>query len=292
MKVCTLPSAYLMKLRHYFVGGDITNQESELFYFDLLDNESLLFKYLGDLDEVILANKIFTLEMLEKYADEGQLDEFVLSKYLVNVDGKIRGFLLPEQKNVTPLGILLKGNELSKKEKLELVRSVGGIVQKGHALQVDGLHFFFSDLHENNFLVHNDNRKLSVVDLDGATFRPDIPLPSYYLIKNSNLGHISKYSFNVFGIPYPSRDNDLLCYNMMLLNVIAEENVNLVSIEEYSHYLDYLQEIGFSEDLVDSFRRVYSEDVNENASLFLGDISEELLERASFASMKTIERKK
>ena len=102
---------------------------------------------------------------------------------------------------------------------------------------------------------------------------------------NNQLGN-NKYSFNVFGIPYPGHDSDLLCYNMMLLNVLAEENMNLISIDEYYSYLDYIQEIGFSKSFVDSFRSIYTENSNVNASLSFDNVSDEVLSISSFSHMK------
>lgn len=130
------------------------------------------------------------------------------------------------------------------------------------------------------FLVNSDG-DISVVDLDSSTFH-NMALPSYYLIDNPNLGDFSKYEFNVFGIPFPNRDTDLLCYNMMLLSTIAEENMNVISVPEYFGYLDYLSTLGFSEDFLDSFKRVYSNHKNENASSFLESVPDEILERAAF----------
>ena len=286
MEVLTLAEEQLHKLDKYDVDSGVSNSESHIFYLNQ-GNKQYLFKYLSNPDKEILANKVLTLRMLEKYALEADLDEFVLPEFLVSSNDSIVGFLLPEKRNSTPLGILLKSSELSKREKLELVKQVGNLIEKTRTLDNRGIPFYFSDLHENNFLVDNNTRKLSVIDLDSSTFRSDIALPSYYLINNPNLGNVSKYSFNVFGIPYPSHDNDLLCYNMMLLNVFAEENMNLVSVDEYDGYLDYLQKIGLSKNLVDSFRTVYTEEPNVNASLFLDNVSDDILEISSFNHMKS-----
>lgn len=286
MEILTITEEQLRELDIYPVDSRVSNKESQLFYFHQ-GNKEYLFKYFGDFDKEILANKIFTLRMLERYALEAELEEFVLPESLVSIDNSIVGFLLPIKENSTPLGILLHGSELTKREKIELVKQVGVLIEKTRTLEKKGISFYFNDLHENNFLIDNKTRKLSVIDLDGSTFRSDIALPSYYLINNPNLTTVSKYSFNVFGIPYPSHDNDLLCYNMMLLNVFADVNMNLVSVDEYDGYLDYLQKIGLSKNLVDSFRTVYTEEPNVNASLFLDNVSDDILEISSFNHMKS-----
>lgn len=293
MEVLNLTTEDLQNLSSYPIDLDISNHESQIFYFNSdWAKEPLLLKYLYNPSKEILTNKIFTLQMLEKYAYDAGLDEFVIPEYFVSVNDSIAGFLIPEMRNTTSLGTLLKSQKLSKQEKLELVIRVGSLIEKTKVLDKMGHPFYFSDLHEDNFLIDNDTQELFVIDLDSASFRSDIALSSYYLVDNPNLSNLSKYSFNVFGIPYPSHDSDLLCYNMMLLNVLAEENMNLISIDEYYSYLDYIQEIGFSKSFVDSFRSIYTENSNVNASLSFDNVSDEVLSISSFSHMKANKKNK
>ena len=284
MKKITFSSNDTSQLSKFAVSDDVTNSESELYRFTMVDGarqrKDYLFKKLYNLGKEILSNKIFSITALNKLSMQGDLKEFVIPEYLVYDDGGLIGFLLLEQKNTTTLGTVLKGAGVSKSVKLSLLKRVGDIVEKAHSFEYEGLPFCFGDLHENNFLVNSDG-DISVVDLDSSTFH-NMALSSYYLIDNPNLDDFSKYEFNVFGIPFPNRDTDLLCYNMMLLSTIAEENMNVISVPEYFGYLDYLSTLGFSEDFLDSFKRVYSNHKNENASSFLESVPDEILERAAF----------
>lgn len=288
MKIINLTEDELQKLSNYKEDDDF-NRESQILCFPWLtssdDKDSFLLKLLYTTDRQILDNKISTLENLEKCVNTDLLNELVIPHYLVEVDDNIVGFVLPEKKGCTTLGTLLQNNELTKRDKLELVQKVGELLEKVESLTYNGSSFYFSDLHENNFLVNDATKELFCVDLDSATFRDDIALPSYYLIDNPNLGDCSKYSFNVFGIPYPSRDNDLLCYNMMVLSVLAEKNMNVVSVDEYHKYLDYLQDIGLSSWDVDSFRTIYENMPNSLSKIPLDYVSDEILSQTSFSCM-------
>lgn len=293
MKTISLTENQFKRLTPYQLNNEIRSTEGKLFYLDKGDwkyiREGLLFKKLYVNSDSVMANKLFTIGMLNSNEVFRSLDEFVVPKYLVSIDDTIQGFALSEKKNITNLGIILGSQNVPLNQKFILLEKVGFLLNKVYNLQKNSISFSFGDLHPYNFLV-DQFQNLFVVDLDSSYFGTGMPLASYYLSTNKHISTItSKYYFNQDGLSFPDYNSDLFCYNMIILNTIAGQNMNVLSLENYYEYICYLDSLGFPDELLQAFQKNYTASNNVNPVSFLNQIP---VERVYEAGYKVFQKKK
>ena len=296
MQTLTLTEKQLQKLKRLPIDEQISNKEADIYQMNVLPKHKVprntLFKHLHITDKESFANKLFTVSMLSDYEAELNMKELVIPQELVSINGKAVGFTIPEIKNTTNLGVILHDDEVAMTRKLDLLKKVGDLLGKVQKLEKYGIHFYFSDLHEYNFLVNNETEELYAIDLDSAALTSDYPQTSFYMVTNKNLGYSpNKYKSNVFGITYPNHNTDLLCYNMMVIDTIAAYRISSLPSEEYYDYLAYLKELGFGENILDAFLSVYTNGDNKNVSEYFDEIPTEILVRARYNVYKAVTHK-
>ena len=268
MDVIPLTQNQFRRLTPFSLERGVLNTEGQIYYLDKGDwqyvNKDLLFKKPYVLEEYVLANKLVTINNLNSNVVFNTLEELVFPKYLVAIDGVIQGFSLENKRNTSNLGIILNSKVVPMKDKLLLLKKVGILLSKVHDLQKNHVSFVFGDLHPYNFLVDKD-KNIFAIDLDSAYFGTGVAIPSYYLSTNKYIPKMpNKYFFNQKGFSFPDLNSDLFCYNMMLINTIANKNMNSVSVENYFEYLSYLSSMGFSNELLQSFENIYTSSDNAN----------------------------
>ena len=90
---------------------------------------------------------------------------------------------------------------------------------------------------------------------------------------NKNLSSANqKYKCNAYGISYPDHNTDLLCFNMMVIDTIANYKVSMLSLEDYYDYIGYLSTIGFEKEIIDAFVAIYTNKNNINVSNYFEQI--------------------
>lgn len=297
MRTLTLTQRQVDKLKRLPLDAEISNKESIIYQTDNLPHNKVvpntLFKYLHIKDKESMANKLFTVSMLSDYEAKLGIKELVIPQHLVSVDGQAVGFTVPEIKNATNLGVIIHDPNIPKQKKLELLKKVGELLSKTTNLEKYGIHFYFNDLHEYNFLVDNETEDLYAIDLDSAAMTSEYPQASYYMFSNPNLGVApNKYKSNVFGLTYPDKNTDIFCYNMIVIDTIANHKVSLLPIEEYYDYINYLRVLGFGDNLLNAFMSVYTTADNKNVSDYFDEIPKDKLSQASYAVFKAINKSK
>lgn len=288
MKVLTLTEKRLQSLEKIRLPEEVSNKEADIFYLRTgnwtIDQEKLLLKNLHIKNKETMANKLFTVSMLSDYENEIDQKELVIPKHLVSVNGETIGFTVKEKENTTPLGIILNDKQVACTKKIELIKKVGYLIAKMHNLKAQGLTFYFNDLHEYNFLIENNTEELYAIDLDSAALTSEYALPSYYMMTNPNLQHTgNKYRSNAYGISYPDQNSDLLCYNMLILNTLAQTKMSTASLDEYYSYVNYLKDLGFKDELIRSFQNIYTNAPNSNPVDYFNQMPEETLQQATYA---------
>lgn len=276
MEIISLTENQFKRLTPYRLDQSICSTEGTFFYLDKGNwdyvREGLLFKKLYVNSDDVMANKLFTISMLNSNDVFRSFKEFVIPKYLVSIDGAIQGFALSEKKNVINLGIILSSPTVSFQQKLCLLEKIGFLLHRIYNLKKNNISFSLGDLQPYNFLV-DEFQNLFAVDLDSSYFGTGVPLPSYYLSTNQHVGQIPcKYHFSRDGLSFPDYNSDLFCYNMMILDTIAGRNMNRISLAEYYEYLYYLDSFGFPDELLSSFQKIYMGSDNVNPVLFLKQI--------------------
>ena len=101
-------------------------------------------------------------------------------------------------------------------------------------------------------------KKIKVVDMDSAVINgSDIPV-SKFMTMNFNLDNYpSKYPMNEDDRHIPSHNTQMLSFMFMLINAISLDKSYRWSIEDYYFYLNYLESLGMSHNVLDSLSRAY-----------------------------------
>ena len=244
--------------------SSISKSECDLYMY----GDDKLIKMLYKLDGHQFANKLYTCQLLNDYVNTHEFPEFVLPEEWISLKGKVIGFTVPYISEANNFGVLLHNSKIDLEIKLKYLAKIGDLVER--VKKIKDINFRFNDLHEYNFLVTGDN-EIRVVDLDSVCLTGEYPISSYYGYMG-NLSSINKYKSNYAGITYPSRNLDLLSYNIMVLNTLADDNMLSVGISDYFEYINYLDTLGYGDDLLNSFRKIYDESDNINSANYFDQI--------------------
>ena len=243
----------------------------------------VLFKYLdAQDDQKVMGRKMYTINMLNGSEKYKNIDELIIPDYMVVVDGKIVGFGLPLIENHKNLGNVIN-DDIEIKEKLKYLKKVGNIIQKVQHIDDESFRMQFGDLNEFNFIIDN-NDEVKAIDLDSAYVGQDEPSNSaYYLLKNKYIAMVKeKYKTTSNGIIIPSDNTDLYCYNMMILNTLANEPMYKKDISVYYSYLNHLEDIGIDKELIKCFSNIYLPVDNNNPKDLILDIKSSITKDADY----------
>lgn len=276
MEIISLTHKEFAKLEKYPIQNSILNTEASFYLINKKENWHripYLLKYLYTQDNEEFANKLYTVSILGDKGKELDVEELVIPKHLAAIDGVARGFTSPLEKGDN-LGVILQNPKISNEEKFYYLYQVGKVIKKVQNNCKHVMPFHFGDLHAYNFLIERDIGKLHVVDLDSAYLETGYPTLSYYLCKNKKNLEIlpEKYHMHESDRIIPNNNTDLFCYNTMVLETIARENISKIGIEMYYDYLKYLKDLGFGENIVNSFERLYWPNANISAYEYFDEI--------------------
>ena len=228
--------------------------------------DRMVFKYLDAQDDAkTMARKMYTISMLNGSESYSSIKELIIPDYAVSVDGKLAGFAMPLVEQHKNLGRLLNDEEISLKEKIPYLIQLGSIIDKVERVENESFRMQFGDLNEFNFVINQDD-KIKAVELDSAYLGQDEPSNmAYYLLKNQYLNHLKdKYKSTNSGIIIPTDNSDLYCFNMIVLNTLAKNDMFKEDITTYYLYLRHLMDIGIDKDLIKVFEKIYLPVDNEN----------------------------
>lgn len=248
----------------------------------------MLFKYLdAQDDEKTMARKMYTINMLNGSEKYKNIEELIIPDYVVVVDGKIAGFAMPLIEKHKNLGRLLNDENLSLEIKLPYLEKLGEIINKVQRVEDESFKMQFGDLNEFNFIIDKDEQVKSV-DLDSAYLGQDEPANmSYYLLKNKYIIDLKdKYKTTSNGIVIPNDNSDLYCYNMILLNTLAKEDIFKKDIPTYYMYLNHLKDVGVDKELIKIFDKIYLPVRNENPTKLLETLNPKLEKEIDYKVFK------
>ena len=281
MKIITLSKKQFEKLELLELPREILNTEGEVYKL-FYRGKSKIVKKLYFQNGSIFANKLYTLEMLNTYSNLLP-NSFVIPDYLVTINREIVGFTTPMVEGIN-LATILKNKNIDLKKQIFYLKKVGEILQEMKAIRTytELIDFYLNDLHEANFLVRPDTKNLAVIDLDSSKIGSNYSNPARYLTSSSLLRYAKdKYRINEFnaqfGYVVANEDSDLYCYNIMILNFLSGQNVSSYSIDEFYSFLNILEDVGVSHELIDVFNRLLVNCSNENPYLLLDDIQYSML---------------
>lgn len=291
MKIINLRMHQVRKLKELVLEKGTLNTEALMLILDKKHtnrSEKMVFKYMDAQDDIkVMGRKLYTLNMLNSSEKYMEIDELVIPNTIVIVDNNITGFAMPLIDNHINLGNYLNDEQNSFKSKLEYLKQVGKIINKVERIDDESFKMNFGDLNEFNFII-DENDKVKAVDLDSAYVGQDEPPnTAYYLLKNQYLYSMpDKYRYTKSGIIIPNNDSDLYCYNMILLNILADENMYKKDLDIYYKYLAHLKDVGIDSELVKIFNAIYLPMENQNPVHLIKTIKEDIKDDISYKVFK------
>ena len=292
MKTITLTKKQFEKCSPYIIDKDIVNSEAEFYIINKGKYKGkYLMKKLFINEGKIFANKLLTISLLNDMEHELGIEELCIPKHLISVDDEVIGFSIPKINNPRNLGLVLNNPKVDSLDKLRYLEEVGNILRKIQKQNV--LDLSIGDLQPYNILIDKNN-KLHIIDLDSAYINTNYPIPSFYISNKNTFVNLTdfgtKYNLvnfveeeekegdktSVVKIPTrlvrPDTNSDLLCYNFMIINTLANYKINNLDVSTYHDYITYLETLGYGEDIINSFRNIYSNADNVNPVDFFSDI--------------------
>lgn len=276
MRVTSLTNSQFEKLKRYNPGEGITNTEAKLFIMgsERSKKERQLFKVYYDREGLSFSKKLYNINILLMYKKilNEQVPELITLDGLGTVGGIALGPVMPFIEKATNLETFLKDSNNPLEDKINYLKDVGTILEKLKNIEGFPYHFYLGDMHEANFII-DKNGKLRVCDLDSACLTDEIYFPSKYLFLNPLISEFPmKYKEDDKGFQIPSRNTDLYCYIMMFLNTIAKTNMYNLNMEQFYHYINYLEDLGFSKNILNVIEKIYCNGDNENILPYLDEI--------------------
>ncbi len=239
-------------------------------------NYKVVKKFYDD-ESPTFGNKLLTINIL----GNSQIDipELVLPQKIVVNNGKIIGYTMDYIEGIN-LQDLYNNRKYDNTEMIKHLKEIGIILEKIKKLnKYKNYNFHLNDIHEANFIVDKENH-IKVVDIDSCKIGNNIPVCAKYLAPFSQIDELpEKYKKSSdFKIGYidPDQNTDLYCYNIMILNYLYKDNIQKLDIAEFYSYLNYLNNIGFSYELLDCFNNLYQYNDNTNPYEYLDEIPQNI----------------
>lgn len=244
------------------------------FYLYKKNNKNYLYKkfYIDETD--YFRNKIFTIDSLIENKEIINIPELVLPKNIISVDHQLNGYIM-EYINGTTLSLVLKSN-ISIDKKMNYLKKIGIILEKMKNVRkyTKLKDFYLGDMHEHNFII-TKNDDIKVIDTDSIKINGNNPQDAKYLYHLYDPMYLShKYQPSEQYTIIPNQDTDYYCYNIMILNTLANINISKLDIIKFYDYLNYLLHIGINKELVDSFSKLYTNANNDNPYELLESIDD------------------
>ena len=264
---------------------EVFNTEAIIYDFRYKGEEKVFKKLLNNMG-VNLANKLYTLEMLDvnrKYLPEN----LCIPDYLTIVGGVVEGFTMPKIEGIN-FSTTLKNKNITIEEKIYYLKKIGELLHQLEQIRkyTPFNDFYLNDIHESNFIVNPYKKTITAVDLDSSRVCSKANFASRYLTPLALLNNVKdKYKIiedNSSSLGYVEADSntDLYCYIIMILNYLYGENINNLNLEDFYNYLTYLEEIWINKELIEIFKNIVSNKDNENPYDLLDTLTTEQVARS------------
>ena len=264
---------------------EVFNTEAIIYDFRYKGEEKVFKKLLNNMG-VNLANKLYTLEMLDvnrKYLPEN----LCIPDYLTIVGGVVEGFTMPKIEGIN-FSTTLNNKNITIEEKIYYLKKIGELLHQLEQIRkyTPFNDFYLNDIHESNFIVNPYKKTITAVDLDSSRVCSKANFASRYLTPLALLNNVKdKYKIiedNSSSLGYVEADSntDLYCYIIMILNYLYGKNINNLNLEDFYNYLTYLEEIGINKELIEIFKNIVSNKDNENPYDLLDTLTTEQVARS------------
>ncbi|SCJ30468.1 Uncharacterized protein with protein kinase and helix-hairpin-helix DNA-binding domains [uncultured Eubacterium sp.] len=187
-----------------------------------------------------------------KRQDLKVVPELVLPKKLVFDEKKqVMGYIMDYYKKTETLEDIFMDRNISSKNKKDVFVQLAMVLNK---LPKD---IFIGDLHGRNVIV-DTNFKIHVIDIDGfSTSSNQMSCPLNNLTR---LNYLKKYYLQDKLII--SKDTDIACYMVLLLNWLAQTSILQYSSIEIFRYLNFLEKQQIPQGIIKMMKRIFDEEHN------------------------------
>lgn len=252
---------------------DINHVESDLYVKNGIMYKKMNLSY-GQFD-----NKLNTINFLIDNKNIINIEELVLPSGVAYLD-RNSGVLIIKEKFINNINFryVLTSSLYSFSEKIEYFKQIGLILDKMKDVRDNTSikNFYLCDLYTDNFILNTDTNRINVIDMDSCKINGNNNCSSYYLFDNNVIDSVKKYKkkeLSWFAEYEINENTDILCYIIMLISFISGCDINKVDIKEFYNYMDYLVNVGLSNQLVSVLGRIYSNDDNVNPYLLLDELN-------------------
>ena len=274
MQIINLTKKQFESLKPFKIKDNLFTAEGD-FYIISLSNKWItvrkLLKKFHNISGKKYDNKIKTIKNLIELKHTINIKELVLPENLVAIDNEIGGYTMELVPSIS-LEEALLSNEIDIEQKIKYLYQIGEILEKMDYVRkyTNIKEFYLNDIHENNFIIDVNTNSIRVVDMDSCKINDNLTttIGSKYLQPDTIITKIPKYKQDenfVYGCSYiPSKDTDLYCYIIIILNFIYGGGIEKLSLEELYDYFEYLISIGVNQELINTFKKILSNSQNEN----------------------------
>ena len=274
MEIISITKQQFDTLEKYPLPKDLFVAESSMYIFPLTTKEkqnTKLFKKFNITSGIFFQNKLESIKSLMDFKDIIGIEEIVFPEAFVLLDNKVVGYIMELVPSIT-LEQALSQEEISIERKIKYFYQIGVILEKMDYVRNNTrlTDFYLNDVHENNFIIDIASDTVKVVDIDSSQINKSktLTIGSKYLQSNAIISNTNKYQQDesfVYGCSIiPNKDTDLYCYIIMILNFLYGGGIEELSQEEIYDYLDYLVKIGIDLKLVNIFKKILSNEPNDN----------------------------
>ncbi|MCI8394042.1 MAG: hypothetical protein HFH86_00995 [Bacilli bacterium] len=295
MKVISLSKRKFKDLTPLELSKEVINTEAKMYQL-IYKGQILIFKKLYQKTGKTFANKLYTVEMLSWHQKDLPFN-FINPEYLVSVGGEIEGLALKKVSGI-PFSTLLNNKKIEPSLILTFMKKIGEILNQLSCIRNTTAlkDIYINDLHDSNFLVNPKTGEIFVIDLDSCKIGHNISFPSRFLISCDLIQNaVGKYQIikEDYELSYveANENTDLYCYIILILNYFYGNPVYHWNIEEFYEYLNYLEYIGMSRELIYCISLIITNKKNENPQHLLDTVTNEQVYRANKTVYQRILRK-
>lgn len=277
MEVINISKKRLTNLKSLELPENLFNAEGELFTFEY-KRETKLLKKLNDIESIRFANKLYTLESLNTNK-QYMPNNFITPEFLVSINKQIEAFTMKFVSGIN-LSQILNNPSINLEEKKYYLKRVGQILEQMKNIRkyTPLTDFYLGDLHEDNFIVNTSQSEIYVVDLDSCKIAGNQSPIAKYLTPMALLNYVKgKYKIDLetsYLTSYVVDENtDIYCYIIMILNYLYNGKINNVELDTFYDFLNYLDSIKVSLELLECFNRIIINGNNENPVNYLDSLT-------------------
>lgn len=281
MNLINLNKQQFSNLKPYSLPDNLFVAESQMFLFPQNSNNkktNKIFKKYNTKHTRILDNKLKTILSLIKYEKIINIKSIVFPKDIIMLENNFVGYTMDliEGNNLEEV---LYSYDISIERKINYLYQIGIILEKINNTRkyTELKDFYLTDIHENNFIVDKFDI-VRLIDIDSSKIDNNYAstMQSKYLQPGSIVSKVNKYqedNSNAYGTNYiPTRDIELYCYNIMILNFLYGGDIEYLPLEEVYDYLEYLSSLGLNPKLINIFKNIMSNAPNENPYKLLNEL--------------------